>query len=85
MLCRNRVLDFFRWKEIFDAHSRAQEDAGLRLINMWRSVDEPNNVFLLFEVTSVEKAREFISTPEAARAGEESGVVDGECHFIEEQ
>lgn len=47
-------------------------------------VDEPNNVFFLFEVASMDKAREFISNPEAAKAGETSGVLDGEYHFVEE-
>jgi hypothetical protein len=38
----------------------------------------------MFEVARGEKAREFISNPEAAKAGEISGVVDGEYHFIED-
>jgi hypothetical protein len=52
-------------------------------MNLWRSVEEPNNVFFLFEVTSMEKARAFISNPAAAEAGKTSGVVDGEYHFLE--
>lgn len=32
----------------------------------------------------MEKAREFISNPEAAKAGEVSGVMDGEYHFIQD-
>jgi hypothetical protein len=78
------VVDFEKWKAVFDAHGEAQGDTGLRLINMWRCVEEPNNVFFMFEVSSMDKAREFITSPEAAKAGEVSGVVDGECHFIEE-
>jgi len=84
MLCRNRVADFARWKTVFDSHAEAHRHAGLRLINIWRCVNEPNNVFFMFEVARGEKAREFISNPEAAKAGEISGVVDGEYHFIED-
>jgi hypothetical protein len=83
MLCRNRVVDFVQWKTMFASHSAAHQAAGLQLVNVWRSVEEPNNVFFMFEVASLEKAREFVSNPEAARAGEASGVVDGEYHFIE--
>ena len=84
MLCRNRVADYSRWKNVFASRAAAHRDAGLRLIHLWRTVEDPNNVFFLFEVASMEKAREFISHPEAAKAGEASGVLDGEYHFVED-
>lgn len=82
MLCRNRVADFSRWHAVFASHQAAHRDAGLRLVNLWRSVEEPNNIFFLFEVASMDKAREFIADPQAAEAGQASGVIDGEYHFI---
>jgi len=82
MLCRNRVADFEEWKAVFDAQTDACRAAGLRLRNLWRNVEDPNNVFFLFEVESVDKARAFISDPEAADVGAASGVLDGECHFL---
>jgi hypothetical protein len=82
MLCRNRVADFARWRAVFASHQAAHRNAGLRLVNLWRSLEEPSNVFFLFEVASLEKAREFISNPEAAKAGAASGVLDGEYHFV---
>jgi hypothetical protein len=84
LLCRNRVADFARWKAVFASHRQAHQQAGLRLMNLWRGVAEPNNVFFVFEVASVEKAQEFISNPESAKAGETSGVLDGEYHFVED-
>jgi hypothetical protein len=78
------VVDFERWKAVFASHAAAHREAGLRLIGMWRCVEEPNNVFFLFEVASMDKAREFIGNPEAAEAGEASGVMDGEYHFAED-
>jgi hypothetical protein len=84
MLCRNRVRDFARWKAVFASHQEAHQNAGLRLASLWRSVEDPNNVFFIFEVASVEQARAFIGDPEAAKAGVASGVIDGEYHFIED-
>ncbi len=84
MLCRNRVEDFARWHAVFASHAAAHRGAGLRLLNVWRDVADGNNVFFLFEVASVERARAFCEAPESAAAGEESGVVDGEFHFIED-
>ena len=84
MLCRNRVADFSRWRAVFASHELAHQNASLRLVKMWRSVEDPNNIFFLFEVGSLEMAREFIRNPEAAEAAEASGVLDGEYHFVED-
>jgi len=84
MLCRNRVADFSRWKAVFSSHAEAHRNAGLRLVNLWRSIAEPNNVFFVFEIASMEKAQEFMSNPEAVKAGEASGVLNGEYHFVED-
>ena len=83
MLCRNRVADFAKWKAVFASHAHAHREAGLRLMNLWRGLEDPNNVFFLFEVTSLDKARAFISNPAAAEAGKTSGVLDGEYHVLE--
>jgi len=84
MLCRNSVGDYSRWKAVFASHAAAHKKAGLHLVHIWRGVENPNNVFFLFEVAGMEKAKAFISNPEAAEAGESSGVLDGEYHFVED-
>ncbi len=84
MLCRNRVADFQRWKAVFASHEPGHQNGGLRLLNLWRAIEEPNNVFFVFEVASMEKARKFISDPEAATAAKASGVIGGEYHFVED-
>jgi hypothetical protein len=83
MLCRNRVSDFSQWKSVFDSHAQAHRNAGLHLKNTWRAVEEPNNVYFVFEVTDRAKAQTFISNPAAAEAANTSGVIDGEYHFLE--
>jgi hypothetical protein len=83
LLCRNRVADFSKWKAIFDSHAQAHRAAGLRLRDLWRNLQEPNNVFFVFEVESLDKARAYVSDPAAAEAGKTSGVLDGEHHFLE--
>ena len=82
LLCRNRVTDYAKWREIFDSHAEAHRAAGLHLKQIWQTIDDPNNIFFLFEVDSIEKARAFVSAPEAAKAGKFSGVIDGEMHFL---
>ncbi len=83
MLCRNRVADFEKWRAVFDSHAEAHRAAGLRLVHLWRGVDDPNNVFFMFAVESLDQARRFIDAPESADAGQESGVIEGDYHFLE--
>lgn len=82
MLCRNRVVDYQTWKRIFDSHKETHLEAGLALVNLWQSLDDPNNVFFLFKVGNLEKAKAFISAPENGEIGKAAGVLDGEIHFV---
>ncbi len=82
MFCRNKVRNFAKWKAVFDSHHDAQERAGLHLEKIWTSINDPGEVFFLFQIKSLEAARNFISDPSAAKAGEASGVLDGEYHFL---
>lgn len=84
MLVRNRVKDYAKWKAVFDSHSEAQKAAGLRLVKLWRDIEDPNNLFFLLELESVEKAREFVDAPLAAEGRERSGVIDGEYYYVED-
>jgi hypothetical protein len=84
MLVRNRVEDFERWKVFFDAEDGTAEAAGLKLIKLWRAIEDPNNVFFIFEVASIERATAFLNDPNSAEVGKASGVIDGEYHFANE-
>ena len=83
LLVRNRVKDFDVWKAIFDENADAGRAAGLELENLWRCSDEPENVFFIFTVADREKADAFMADPSSAETGQRSGVIDGECWYIE--
>ena len=83
MLCRNRVVDYSKWKTVLDSHADAHRAAGLHLKDLWQDIENPDSVFFVFEVESIDMARAFINTPESAEAGRTSGVLDGEYHFLE--
>ena len=79
---RNRVADFSEWKPIFYSDAEANREACLRLIHLWQSIEDEDNVFFLFEVADIEKARAFVTAPEGAEAGKAAGVIEGEIHFL---
>ncbi len=84
LLCRNRVVDYERWRGVFDSHAEAHRAAGLHLTKMWRDTEDPSNVFFLFGVSDEEAALAFLNSPESAEAGAAAGVLDGEFHFVKD-
>ena len=50
LLCHTAMASTIdKWNRVFHSLAEAQHAAGLRLIHLWRCVDEPNNVFFLVE------------------------------------
>lgn len=82
LLCRNKVKDFDYWKGGFDSDRSVQQQAGLTLLNLWRGADDPNEVFVLFEVSERGKAEDFIHSTQAAQNGRKYGVVAAACWFL---
>ena len=76
------MADFTAWKRGLDSHAEAHREAGLTLEHLWRNVDDPNEVFFVFEVDSMEKAKAFISAPSSAEAEEAFGVLEGDYWFV---
>ena len=83
LLVRNKVKEFDQWKRVFDSQAEAARAAGLNLIQLWRSVDEANEVYFLFEVEDRGRALAFMNAPEAESTGVEAGVIEGAYHFLE--
>jgi hypothetical protein len=82
MLCRNRVRNFARWKRVFDSQADAHRRAGLKLVYLWQASGNPHQVFFLFEVEDVKRARDFIGAPDVGDKVSESGLIEGEYHFF---
>ncbi len=69
---------------MFDSHAEAQRQSGLHLQRLWRGIDDPNEVFMLFEVTDIEKARSFVTSPEVPDAQRQSGLLEKpDIYFME--
>lgn len=84
MLVRNKVRDFDTWKDVFDSELDRVRDAGLGVVHLWRSLEDPDEVFFLLSVADIEKARAFTADPASGAAGQRAGVVEGAMYYIEE-
>ena len=76
MLCRHKVADYAHWKNAFDSSSTAQHNAGLKLELLWCGIDDPNEVFMLFEVEDVTKARAYVTSPVIFDARQKTGIFN---------
>jgi heme-degrading monooxygenase HmoA len=75
LLVRHNVADVAKWKPLYDAHLTARQKAGLREKNLLRSVDNPNEVVLLFEAEDLQKAQAFSESSDLREAMQKAGVV----------
>jgi hypothetical protein len=83
LLVRNRVKDVSHWLRVFRSQDEAARAAGLTVLDIWRSVDEVDQVYFLLDVKDRVRAEAFMATPEAEATGREAGVIDGEFHFLD--
>ncbi len=84
MLVRNKVRDFDAWKLVFDEELGAVHDSGMTLVHLWRSMDDPGEVFLLLSISDMGMAKAFVAHPASAAVGERAGVLEGEIHYVED-
>ena len=69
------VKDFANFKKGFDAGAPVRDKAGIKVIGLFQSVDNPNMVTVVEEAASTESAKAFFSDPKAKEAMEKSGVI----------
>jgi hypothetical protein len=75
MLIRHRVHDFDKWKVAYDSHRQVRAAAGLKDLHLWRNVDDPREIFLLFEAADVAKAKAFAKSAELKERMTTAGVI----------
>jgi len=84
LLIRHRVADFATWKPAFDAHATARATAGLTDVDLLRDLDDPNQIVHLFEVSDLQKAKEFSNSSSLREVMQAAGVIDQpDLYFLE--
>jgi quinol monooxygenase YgiN len=82
---RHQVEDYNKWRAGFDANITARKAGGaLEGEYVMRDVENPNDVTIVLEWESVEKARQFTQSPELKEAMQNAGVTGPpEVRFLE--
>lgn len=84
VLIRHKVKDYASWKPVFDEHGSARQAAGSKGGRLFRSADDPNEVIAILEWDDLQKARDFVASPDLRQAMEQAGVADQpDIYFLE--
>jgi len=85
LIIRHKVKDFSSWKKGYDDHAGARAAAGLGKGRVTRSVEDPNEVILIFEVGDMAKAKAFGASDDLKAAMRTAGVIDKpDSYFVED-
>ena len=76
LLIRHKVSDFTTWKAAYDTHAASRASAGLAELHLLRSIDDPNEVVMLFSVADLNKAKAFAASDDLRAAMQKAGVTD---------
>jgi hypothetical protein len=85
VLVRHKVADFAKWKPVFDEHSTTRAAAGSKGGQLFRSASDPNDVTILFEWESIEKAHAFAASADLKAKMKEAGVIElPDIYFLDD-
>lgn len=76
LVIRHKAKDYPAWKDAYDAHTGARTKAGLTNGRVMRSVDDPNEIVVLFDVADIAQAKAFCASDDLRTAMQGAGVID---------
>ena len=56
---RHTVADYDKWRAAYDDDEATRQEYGLKELGVHRGADDPNDITAVFEIESVERAREY--------------------------
>lgn len=75
VIVRHKVKDFDAWVKVFDGEGPATRlTHGLADVALARSVDDPNFVYIVFDIKDMEKAKARMNDPELKKLMTDGGV-----------
>ena len=75
VLIKHPVEDYDKWKDAFDAFIDNRKAGGEKSYHIYRTLNNLNNVVVLFEWDSAENAITFLQSDELKAAMQQAGVA----------
>jgi len=76
LMVRHKVKDYAGWKTAFDNFASVRKSGGEKSFRILHPTEDPNDLILLFEWDSVEKAKTFFASQELKTTMEKAGVAE---------
>ncbi len=74
LFVRHNVSDFDRWHSAFEDDKQNRDSHGLKLLGLHRGLEDSNDVTAVFDLDSVDRAREFLGSEDLKKSMMEAGV-----------
>jgi hypothetical protein len=74
MFVRHEVADYGAWRKVYNAFAPIQRKGGVIYQAVYQSTDDPNDVTVIHDFHSLEKAKAFAALPELKVTMEKGGV-----------
>jgi ABC-type sugar transport system substrate-binding protein len=74
LFVRHEVADYGTWRKAYDGFATMQKKMGVIYKAVYQSVDDPNDVTIIHDFHSLDKAKAFAASPDLKAAMEKSGV-----------
>lgn len=81
ILVQHEVSDLGLWKKIFERNDPRWETAGMRLLHLFHSADNENNVTMIFEVDDLIMMQIHLSSGAVFSRMIDAGMIVGEVKF----
>ena len=75
VIVQHEVADFTAWKKIFDADEQSRLKAGVKLAGLYTSVNNHNDVTMIFEAPDAELFDVMMSDPQRQKDMVQAGVT----------
>ncbi len=81
ILVQHEVSDLVEWKKIFERNDPRWETAGMRLMHLFHSADNENEVTMIFEVDDLILMQVHLNSGAVFSRMIESGMIVGDVKF----
>ena len=85
ILVKHKVEDYSKWRKLYDGHKSSRIRSGMLSEKMFRGVNDPTEIYMLFKWDNIINAKIFYQSEDLKKTMENAGVMTmPETSFIEE-
>ena len=75
LLVHHKVQDYSAWRKGFDDHDKTRKEFGSTGFQVFRSASDPNDLTVIMDWSSVDKAKAFATSDSLKEAMKNAGVI----------